>query len=136
MIYYRSARPVSPIEPAAICDAARTASEGRTWLSCERISFFAAEGDCHLVGGSKPNFNPHESDVAAASRESLPDGTARDMLDLLCRLSSEFAVDWELSHDFEPSLGSIRAGRCDEAALSQIEALGSLKDILGELGLE
>jgi hypothetical protein len=134
-IYYRSTRPVNPAEADAIRETARTASAGRTWLSCEPIHFFGGQEDGHLFGGSKPNFQPHPDDAAAAAREGLPDGTTRDMLDILCLLSRDHKVDWDLSHDHGP-VGYIRGGVCDPRVLDQIEALADLGDILGELGDE
>src|SRR6185437_16335941 len=98
-INYRSVRPVSPAEATAIRRAASDACRGRTWLSCEPVHFYAASDDGHLCGSSKPNFRPHPDDKASASREGLPDGTARDMLDVLCRLSKDHGIDWEISHD-------------------------------------
>ena len=133
-IYYRSTRPVLPPESDTIRQAAHAANEGRTWLSCEPVHFYRGEEDGHLLGSSKPNFLPHPDDAAAAAQEGLPDGTTRDMLDILCRLSREHGIDWELSHDHDPSIGFIRAGVCDEEAISQIEVFGDLGDILaGEL---
>jgi hypothetical protein len=134
-IYYRSTRPVNPAEADALREAARAACAGRTWLSCEPIHFFAGQEDGHLFGGSKPNFQPHPDDAAAAAREGLPDGTARDLLDILGLLSRDHAVDWDLSHDHGP-VGYIRGGVCDQHVLDQIEALADLGDILGELGDE
>ncbi len=135
-VYYRSTHPVAPAEADAIRQAARAASAGRTWLGCEPVGFFPDDGDGHLFGGSKPNFQLHPDDRASAEREGLPDGTARDMLDVLCLLSRDHGVDWKLSHDHDPHIGFIRAGVCDGELLDQIEAFADLGDIIGELGLE
>lgn len=132
-IHYRSTRPVSPAETEAINRAAQEACQGRTWLSCEPVRFYSGDEDGHLIGGSKPNFRPHPDDVASAARQGLPDGSARDMLDVLCRLSREHGIDWEISHDYSGGpVGSIRAGLCDDGVLSQVEAIADLGDILGE----
>src|SRR5687768_15192916 len=101
-VYYRSTRPVAPSEADAIREAARAACVGRTWLSCEPVHFFPDPDDGHLLGGSKPNFFPHPDDTAAAGRAALPDGSVRDVLDVLCRLSRDHGVDWTLSHDHDP----------------------------------
>lgn len=135
-IYYRSTRPVATAEADTIRRAARTANAGRTWLGCEPVHFFAGEGDGYLFGGSKPNFQPHPDDAAAAARSGLPDGTTRDLLDVLCVLSRDHGVDWKLSHDHDSHIGYIRGGECDGSVLDQIEAFADLGDILGELGLE
>jgi hypothetical protein len=134
-IYYRSTQPVAPADSEAIREAARVANEGRTWLSCEPVHFFPG-ADGNLQGGSKPNFMPHPDDAAAAARAGLPDGTTRDMLDILCRLSRDHAVDWEISHDHSGGpIGYIRSGVCDDVVLAQIEGFADLGDILGELGM-
>ena len=135
-VYYRSTRPVAQAEGDAIRAAARAANEGRTWLGCEPVHFANTE-DGHLLGGSKPNFMPHPDDAAAAAREGLPDGTTRDMIDILCRLSRDHGVDWEISHDDSGGpIGYIRGGVCDADALARIEAFDDLGDILRELGMD
>jgi hypothetical protein len=134
-VYYRSTRPVSPEEADAIEQAADRLCRGRTWLGCEPVGFFAERADGRLFGGSKPNFQPHPDDAAAAAREGLPDGTTRDLLDILCRLSREHGVDWEISHDYSNGpVGTIRDGIADGDVLSQLEAFADLGDILGDLG--
>lgn len=136
-VYYRSARPVSPAEAEAIEQNASALCQSRTWLGCEPVGFFAEQDDGHLLGGSKPNFQPHPDDVAAAAREDLPNGTTLDMLDILCQLSRDHGIDWEISHDHSGGpIGYVRDGVCDGEVLSQIEAFAELGDILGELGLD
>jgi hypothetical protein len=133
-IYYRSTQPVSPAEAEAVREAASAASAGRSWLGCEPVCFFGDPDDGHLLGGSKPNFMPHPDDAASAARSGLPDGTTRDLVEILCLLSREHGIDWALSHDHDPGpIGFIRAGVCDDDALAQIEAFAALGDVLAEL---
>lgn len=133
-IYYRSTRPVAPAEAAAIERATDELCLGRTWLSCEPVGFFPDGEDGHLFGGSKPNFQPHPDDAAAAAREGLPDGTTFDMLDVLCQVSRDHGIDWEISHDHsDGAVGFIRSGVCDEEVSSQVRAFAGLGDILGDL---
>jgi hypothetical protein len=133
-VYYRSTRRVGAARAKAIRRAASTLNKGRTWLSCEPVGFFTEREDGRLCGGSKPNFLPHPDDVASAAREALPDGTVLDMLEILCQLSRDHAVDWEFSHDHDPGpIGFIRGGVCEEGLLGQIEAIGELADIMSEL---
>mgnify|MGYP001029230339 CR=1 FL=1 len=134
-VYYRSTRTVTPAESDAVRQAARAANAGRTWLGCEPVHFFP-DHDGHLTGGSKPNFTPHPDDAASAARSGLPDGTTRDLLDVLCQLGRAHGIDWALSHDHDPDIGEIRGGVCDESVLAQIEAFVALGEVLGELGLE
>lgn len=136
-IYYRSTRPVTADQSTSIRHAADTLNVGRTWLSSEPVCFHPDQKDGRLLGRSKPNFDPHPDDVAAARREALPDGTVRDMIDILCRLSREYGVDWEFSHDYDPGpVGFIRNGVCDRRLLELADSFADLGDILaGELGL-
>ncbi len=136
-INYRSTRRISAARANAIRRATTTLIEGRTWLSCEPVRFFQDQKDGRLFGGSKPNFQPHPDDVAAAARESLPDGTVRDLIEILCKLSSDYAVEWEFSHDHDPGpIGFIRGGVCEPRLRDQLEALGDvggiLRDMMGE----
>ena len=134
-VNYRSTRPVTEAEATAIRQAADAASDDRTWLHCEPVHL-DREDDGTLMGSSKPNFMPHPDDVASAAQDDLPDGNCRDMLDILCQLSRDFGIDWDLSHDYDPDIGSIRAGVCDPSVLNQIEGFDELADILGEFDPE
>ena len=134
-VYYRSTRPVGPAQAEAIVRSAAELCRGRTWLHCEPVCFFPGSTDGHLFGGSKPNFLPHPADAESAERSRSPDGTARDMLDVLAQLSRDHAVDWEISHDYSGGpVGLIRDGACDEAVLTHIEAFADLAD--GLSGIE
>lgn len=134
-IRYRSTRPVSPAEVEAINRAAEDACQGHTWLSCEPpVGFSIEDDDGHLLGFSKPNFHPHPDDVASAASEGLPDGTARDLLDVLCLLSREYGIDWEISHDYNDGpIGYIQAGECDADVQTQVEAFADVAEYLGSL---
>lgn len=135
-VYYRSTRPVSVQARVAIRLTANELCRGRTWLSCEPVCFFTDDGGGHIAGGCKPNFMPHPDDVAAANAEGLPDGTISDAFDVLCQLSRKHKVDWEVSHDESGGpIGFIRGGVADPDLLNQIEAIGSLRDVLAEFQL-
>ena len=130
-VYYRSTRPIAAPVAAALERSTDELSRGRTWLSCEPVHFFPESKDGHLLGGSKPNFQPHPDDVASAAREGLPDGTTLDMLDVLCQLSRNHGIDWEISHDHSDGpVGYIRSGVCDKDVVSQVEAFADVGDIL------
>lgn len=135
-IYYRSTRPVSADVAAAVQKAADRASAGRTWLSCEPVQFFAGEPEDggRLLGASKPNFSPHPDDAASAASEGLPDGSVRELFDVLCRLSREYRIDWEIRHDHVPGpVGYIRGGVCDPSLRGLPEALADLAGLIDEL---
>lgn len=137
-VYYRSTEPVDASTRASIDANSTKLCRGRTWLSCEPVCFFFdGDDDGHMMGGSKPNFAPHPDDVASAMSEDLPDGTVQDALDVLCQLSRDHQVDWEISHDESGGpIGFIRSGQADPEVLVRIEAFAGLGDILGELGID
>ncbi|HYO23416.1 MAG TPA: hypothetical protein VEQ85_00545 [Lacipirellulaceae bacterium] len=96
------------------------------------MDFFGGSSDGRLYGDSKLNFQPHPDDAAAAEQEGLPDGTPRDLLHILAKLSRAHGVDWEISHDYSDGpVGYIRGGEVDGLALSQI---GSISDVGATLG--
>jgi hypothetical protein len=134
-VYYRSVEPVDAEKRASMDAACNKLLRGRTWLSCEPVSFFSADDDGHVMGGSKPNFMPHPDDVASAELEGLPDGTIRDALNVLCQLSRDHGVDWEISHDeSEFPIGRIQNGEADPEVVQQIEEINSVADIINEFG--
>jgi hypothetical protein len=101
------------------------------------VGFFQNLSDGRLFGGSKPNFQPHPDDAAAAAREGLPDGNLRDLLEVLCQLSRDHAVDWEFSHDYDPGpIGFIRGGVCETRLRHQVEAFADLGDVLTDVRAE
>jgi hypothetical protein len=135
--YYRSTRPVTPTEAATIERAAAELSRGHTWLSCEPVSFYDARDDGHLVGSSKPNFQPDADDASAAAKEDLPNGTTQDLFEILRQLSQSHAIDWEISHDYSDGpVGFIRGGVCDREILTQSEAFANLGGILDDVWSE
>lgn len=136
-VYYRSTEPLSAEQVTAVRKAADAECRRRTWLSCEPVKLFGAEPDGCLLGGSKPNFHPRPDDAASAAGSGLPDGTLRDLVDALCRISREHGVDWELCHDEAPGpMGYIRDGECDPGLLDQVDALADLAGFLDGLGDE
>ena len=136
-VYYRSVSPVDADQRASAHSMCNDLCNDRTWLSCEPITFFPADSANRLHGGSKPNFVPHPDDTASTETEGLPDGTIQDALDVLCKLSAALGIQWEIRHDHSDGpIGFIREGKADPDVLSQIEAFGSVGDILGDLGLD
>jgi hypothetical protein len=128
-IQYKTTELISPALQTEMIDAANTLSKGRTWLSCEPPCLFDNIGK--LVGFSKPNFLPHPEDVASARAEGLPDGTINDVLDVLCALSRQFDIEWEVSHDYaDGPIGYIRNGICDDEVRTQCDTFNDLADEL------
>ncbi|WP_254511000.1 hypothetical protein [Anatilimnocola floriformis] len=128
-ISYATTRPLTPSEATQIRAAADELIQGYTWLSCEPVYFGQDLQAGRLSGSSKPNFTPHEDDIASASAEDLPDGTVHEMLDILCELSRRFGVDFECAHDHsEGPAGYIRDGECEEELRDLISAFASVVD--------
>ena len=86
-IYYRSTKEVTSNQMRDIEAHATELNKSRTWLSCEPVSFRTVNGGDHLLGGSKPNLEPHPDDIASAATEDLPDGTVNDLFDVLAQIS-------------------------------------------------
>jgi hypothetical protein len=131
-ISYEATERISPALQKEIAAAADELTNGRTWLSCEPVGFWAVahgspDANGILRGASKPNFFPHPDDVAAAQAEGLPDGTVNDMLEVLCQLSAQFDVVWEISHDeSDGPIGYIRQGKCDDQVREQCDAISDM----------
>jgi len=129
--YYQSTEAVDSRKRAAIDADCRRLCEGRTWLSCEPVHFGDVDG--HMWGGSKPNYMPHPDDAADAALQGLPDGTVQDALNILCQLSRDHGVDWEITHDeADGPIGFIRNGQADYEVVTQLEQFASLVDVLEE----
>ncbi|WP_372723594.1 hypothetical protein [Novipirellula sp.] len=134
-VAYQTTEQISPALQREMTDVASELTYGRTWLSCEPPYLMNQSGT--LVGASKPNFSPHPDDVASAKSEGLPDGTLRDLLEVLCELSRRFDVDWKISHDHSDGpLGYIRSGICDDEVKTQCDAFSDLADELGGEGFD
>ena len=82
-IYYTSARSVTREEAEGIRQRAQQECLGRSWLSCEPISFFPDLQDGRLIGGSKPSLKCRRADKRAAEDSGLPDGRPRDLLEVV-----------------------------------------------------
>lgn len=133
-IYYQSVAPVTDEQRSAIGAAANLLCCGRTWLSCEPVHFLPANSSGLLMGCSKPHFLPDPE--AALSVENVPDGTLDDVINVLCQLSREHAVDWQLSHDEDPEwIGLIHDGNADAGLLARIEALAEIGDLTAHSAL-
>lgn len=134
-IAYRTTESVNDELASRLIAAASAASAAHTWLSCEPPILQIDDG--HLLGISKPNFMPHPDDIVSAEAEGLPDGTVNDLLDLLCKWSYDFGVDWEISHDYSDGpLGYICEGVCDREVRIQCEAFSQLTEDLFDEGLD
>ncbi len=60
-----------------------------------------------------------------------------DLLEILCELSRQFGVDWEISHNYSDGpLGYIRGGAIDDDVRTQCEAFNDLASDLGMEGFD
>jgi hypothetical protein len=128
-VTYRSTRRVDRDKAVAVDQAATVLTHGRTWLSCEPVHI-RRDPDGHLSGLSKPAFQVDPSDAASAAEEGLPDGTTRDVLEILCQLSREHEIDWEIGDDYRRPIGYIRKGVADAKVVGLMEVLASVRESL------
>lgn len=129
-IHFNSTRRIAPRKAESVRRSAEKLCRGRTSLGCEPVTFHAGSTDGHLSGSSKPNLLPADDDC------DLPNGNALDLLDILCQLSREHRIDWEIGHDYSNgAIGYIRKGVCDEAVFAEVQDLVNLGEFLSEMGL-
>ncbi len=134
-IGYSFTAPVTADTAAAVLEATDALGNDRAWLSCEPP--FLNNDDGVLCGFSKPNFTPHPDDAPSAASEGLPDGALSDLLEILCELSRQFDVDWEISHDYtDGPVGFIRRGVVDDEVRTQCDAFSELAENLGLEGFD
>ncbi|TWU46285.1 hypothetical protein Poly51_56810 [Rubripirellula tenax] len=132
-IQYCSTEAMHPAQAFEIKQDASILSSGFTWLSCEPV-ILNQKSDGRLAGASKPNFfaDPPPSDDTNA--EGLPDGNVLTMTDVLCELSRRHKINWKIGHDYEQDpIGEIRAGVIDPDLLEQLEAFGSIGELLDSM---
>jgi hypothetical protein len=132
-IHYRSTEAMHPARAYEIKQHAQRLIDGYTWVSCEPV-IVHQQSDGYLAGQSKPNFFPAEIEAHAADMEGIPDGTVLALAEVLCLLSRDHGVDWDIAHDYEPDpIGRICDGVADVDLIEQLETLGSLGDLLDEM---
>jgi hypothetical protein len=135
-VAYRSTKRVNRAKAEAVDQAVEILCHGRTWLSCEP-ALVDRDQDGHLSGSSKPNLNPQPEDVRSAAEEDLPDGTTRDVLDILCQISREHGVDWEIRHDYSNGpVGYIRKGVADAKVVNLMWGFPDLAEMVGDAEAE
>ncbi len=121
-VYYRSTRPVSAAESEVIDEAAGRLCDDRDCFGWEEVTLDLECPDGHLLGGSKPHLWLRPDDAASAAGEELAKRRTRDLLDVLCQLSGDHQVDWEISHDYSDGpVGYIRNGVADGEVVAEIE---------------
>ena len=132
-IRYRSTDTMHPALAFEIKQHAEQLIAGFTWLSCEPVNLQQST-DGYLGGASKPNFFPAEADTESAHKSGVPDGTVMTLAEVLCQLSRDHEVDWEIGHDYEAEpIGRICSGVADKDLAEQLETLGSVGDLFDEL---
>jgi hypothetical protein len=132
-IHYRSSETMHPARAYEIKQHAERLVEGFVWFSCQPV-LLQQTTDGYLGGHSKPNFFPAESDPGAPHADGLPDGTIVTLAELLCVLSREHGVNWDVGHDYEPEpIGRICDGIADPELIEQLETFGSMGDLLDDM---
>ena len=129
-VYYQTTRPVDEAVAKQIEARTNQLCEGKSWLSCEPVLFFQRnQSDGLVAGGSKPNFDPDTNDIREANQNGLPDGTIRDVVEILTMLSSEFQLDWNFAHDHDPGpVGTIQNGVADRDLMVLLESFAQVTD--------
>jgi hypothetical protein len=131
-IHYRSTESMHPAQAFEIKQLAERLIGRYLWASCEPV-LLDQQTDGRLAGQSKPVFFPAEIDGPTHGLDGLSDGTVMTLAEVLCELSREFGVEWEIGHDYEPDpIGLIRDGVVDDELMEQLETVGSLGDLLDD----
>lgn len=132
-IHYRSTEPMHPARAFEIKQHAELLIRRFLWASCEPV-LLRQQHDGRLVGQSKPVFFPAEIDGGDHDPHGLPDGTVMTLAEVLCELSREYEVEWEIGHDYEPApIGVIAGGVVDDDLMEQLETFGSIGDLLEDV---
>jgi hypothetical protein len=132
-IHYRSTESMHPAQAFEIKQHAERLIHRYMWVSCEPVSL-QQNTDGYLAGQSKPNFFPAEAEGAGPDLEGLCDGTVMTLAEVLCVLSREHGIDWDIGHDYEPDpIGRISNGVANNDLMEQLETLGSIGDLLDEM---
>ncbi len=129
-IRYCSTETMHPAQAYAIKQHCEQLIGGFLWHSCEPV-VLQQQSDGYLTGHSKPNFYPAELDTDTARLDGIPDGTVLTLAEVLCVLSRDHGVDWEIGHDYEPEpIGRISDGVANEDLMEQLATVGSMGDLL------
>lgn len=132
-IHYRSTEMMHPARAYDIKQHADELIAGYVWHSCEPLAL-NQRSDGYLCGCSKPSYFPPECDSHPNDANGLPDGTVLTLAEVLCVLSREHRVDWDIGHDYEPDpIGQIRNGIADEGLIEQLETVGCIGDLLDDM---
>lgn len=135
-IHYRSTESMHPAQAFEIKQHAERLIERYLWASCEPV-LLHQQTDGHLVGQSKPTFFPAEINGGSHRCNGLSDGTVMTVAEVLCELSREFGIHWEIGHDYEPQpIGVIGDGVVDDELMEQLETFGSIGDLLDDFADE
>ncbi len=130
-VYYTSTKPVPTGLRTKIEETVESLNNGHSWLSCEPVGFFSEDDEGRWIGGSKPIFDEvYEDDIAFGEKSGLPHGNLDAVVEILSKISSQYRVNWEFSHDYSDGpIGTIQDGRCDDELT---QALSELSDIDGD----
>lgn len=126
-IQYRSTESMHPATAYAVEQSADHWNSQFAWSLCEPV-ILKQRTDGRLVGQSDVRFECAAELVA--DDHSLPEAILMTLIEVLCRLSFEHAVDWEVNDGEQTGLtGQIREGVADESLVEQIETLDGIGDL-------
>lgn len=100
------------------------------WDGCESVQLEQTTNG--LLGGSSTTMFAADPDFDMG----INDETASDiaaLIDVLCELSREFEVDWQIEHDYEEDVvGCIREGIADVEVIEELETICAIGEMLGD----
>ena len=133
-ISYATTEQISQSLQQEIIDEANALYSQYSWVNVGGPSLEDDGG--YLTGYSRLSPQCDEDDAADARRGGKPDGRMAALLELLCKLSAKFDIEWKIEHDHSDGpVGHIRYGVADDSVQSTFDGLDAMFDEMGD-GLE
>jgi hypothetical protein len=132
-ITYSTIERISPALQREILEDVHVLHKQKSWIQCTGPSFENEDG--YLCGSSRltPDRDPRDVATARHLSSGAPDGSVLDLLDVLCKLSRQHDIEWEISHDHSDGvLGRIQCGVADEIVRSTFEGLAAMCEGMGD----
>jgi hypothetical protein len=134
-VSYKSTETISPKLQREVIDELRVLSNCHSWVRVICPNLVDESG--YLSGNSRLSPTAEPDDADDARRDGAPDGTMSDLMNILCELSRQFDIEWEVEHDYsEGVLGSIRYGVADDAVREFVEGYDIFLDGTDDDGFE
>lgn len=129
-IRYRSLEPMHPKLAFQIKKRAAQLNTIYPWAGCESVQL--QQGTDGILGGDSTTCFLADPDLDVGINDAAASDIAA-LVDVLCELSREFEVDWQLEHDYETDVvGYIRFGIADAEVLEELETICAIGEMIGE----